>query len=145
MSDACQSCGNPEAEHVWVSEIQVTLWTPEPGFKKNSCARRPSEDSAEEAPSLEFKIWSRIDTSLPCPFCGYNSKEEVMNDGERSLECLHCHAQGPYVDPVLEDPIEAWNTRYPGKITISSGDMLSSSNGRGTPVSEMKILKISDD
>jgi hypothetical protein len=53
MIGTCQSCGNPEAEHVWVSEDEVTLWQPEEGFKKNSCARRPSEDSAD----LEFKIW----------------------------------------------------------------------------------------
>ncbi len=57
MSDTCQSCGNPELEHVWVSEEQVTLWQPEEGFKKNSCARRPSPDRTEGNPELVFKIW----------------------------------------------------------------------------------------
>jgi hypothetical protein len=51
----------------------------------------------------------------PCPFCGCRETEEVMNDGDRALECLHCHATGPYVDETLEDPIEAWNCRYPSK------------------------------
>jgi hypothetical protein len=55
MSETCQSCGNPELEHIWVSEDEVTLWQPEPGFKKNSCARRPSPD--EGNPELVFKIW----------------------------------------------------------------------------------------
>jgi hypothetical protein len=51
--DLCH-CGKPEAEHKWISENELTLWRPEPGFKKNSCARRPSSDS----PDLVFKVWS---------------------------------------------------------------------------------------
>ena len=49
----------------------------------------------------------------PCPFCGYRDTEEVMNDDLRAIECLRCHAHGPWVDGVLEDPLEAWNSRYP--------------------------------
>ncbi len=128
MSETCQSCGNPELEHVWVSEEQVTLWEPQEGFKKNSCARRPSENSTEDSPELVFKIWSPIDAALPCPFCGCKDKEEVMNDGESSLECLHCHAHGPWVDAVLDDPIEAWNSRYPAKSTITSDSIFASSD-----------------
>jgi Lar family restriction alleviation protein len=48
---------------------------------------------------------------LPCPFCGCENVEEVMNDSLRSLECLDCHAQGPWVEDVLECPVEAWNSR----------------------------------
>ena len=50
--------------------------------------------------------------ALPCPFCGCDETETVMNDAEVSLECLHCHAQGPYVDEYTECPIEGWNSRY---------------------------------
>ncbi len=50
--------------------------------------------------------------AMPCAFCGGTKTEEVMNDSLRSLECLNCHAQGPYVEDVLECPIEAWNSRY---------------------------------
>lgn len=113
MSETCQSCGNPEAEHIWVSEEQVTLWEPVDGFKKNSCARRPSENSTEDSPELVFKIWSPLDAALPCPFCGGTKLEEVMNDADRSMECLNCHATGPYVDPFVESATEAWNSRYP--------------------------------
>ena len=115
MSDTCQSCGNPEAQHKWLNESELCLWIPEPGFKKNSCARRPSSASTEDLPVLEFKVWSPPRVSqeiLPCPFCGCRETEEVMNDSEVSLECLHCHAHGPWVSEVMEDPIEAWNSRY---------------------------------
>jgi hypothetical protein len=54
-----------------------------------------------------------MDEILPCPFCGSESTEEVMNDGDRSLECLNCHAHGPWVCDVLECPVEAWNSRHP--------------------------------
>ena len=50
---------------------------------------------------------------LPCPFCAFEVTEEVMNDADRSLECLNCHAQGPYVDGFSECATEAWNSRYP--------------------------------
>jgi hypothetical protein len=53
-------CGKPEAEHKWISESELTLWRPEPGFKKNSCARRPSANSSD----LVFKVWSPIEE--PC-------------------------------------------------------------------------------
>ncbi len=56
--ETCRSCGNPEAEHKWISEDELTLWRPEPGFKKNSCARRPRADSTDLAPDLDFKVWS---------------------------------------------------------------------------------------
>ena len=115
MSETCQSCGNPEAEHKWIGEVELCLWRPKLGFKKNSCARRPVPSSTEYPFSLEFKVWSPPEVSseiLPCPFCGCTATEEVMNDAKHSLECLHCHAQGPYVDPVLEDPTEAWNSRH---------------------------------
>lgn len=82
---------------------------------------------------------------LPCPFCGGTKLEEVMNDADRSMECLNCHATGPYVDEVMGCPIEMWNSRYPANITITSDDMLASSDGRGTPVSEMKIFEFSDE
>lgn len=59
------------------------------------------------------------DEILPCPFCGCKETEEVMNDGDVSLECLHCHATGPYVCEGLEDPIEAWNSRYPDTTHIA--------------------------
>lgn len=59
MSETCQSCGKPEAEHKWVSESELTLWRPEPGFKKNSCARRLlGSDCTEDSPKLVFKVWS---------------------------------------------------------------------------------------
>jgi len=47
----------------------------------------------------------------PCPFCGGTETEEVMNDNEAAIECLACFAHGPWVDSILEDPIEAWNSR----------------------------------
>lgn len=50
--------------------------------------------------------------ALPCAFCGYDNTETVMNDADVALECLNCHATGPYVDSVIECPIEAWNSRY---------------------------------
>lgn len=50
-------CGKPEAQHIWISESELTLWRPEPGFKKNSCARRPSSGSTENSPDLVFKVW----------------------------------------------------------------------------------------
>jgi hypothetical protein len=55
--DLCH-CGKPEAQHIWISESELTLWRPEPGFKKNSCARRPSSDYTVEEPKLIFKVWS---------------------------------------------------------------------------------------
>jgi Lar family restriction alleviation protein len=67
--------------------------------------------NGDPMPGLDLDVlYEKI---LPCPFCGCSDTEEVMNDGARSLECLHCHATGPYVDPVLEDVIEAWNSRDP--------------------------------
>ena len=125
MSKTCPSCGNPESEHIWMSEEGVTSWIPEPGFKKNSCARYPGPGSTKNSPDLLFKVWSPALTKygpmpgldlgdiLPCPFCGCTETEEVMNDGEVALECLHCHATGPYVDD-HECPTEAWNSRYGG-------------------------------
>ncbi len=110
MSDTCPSCGNPEAEHIWISEDEVALWIPEPGFKKNSCARRPSAYSRDSLPDLVFKVWR---PALPCPFCGCRETETIMNDGDVAIECLHCHATGPYVVDGCDDPIEAWNSRYP--------------------------------
>ncbi len=64
MSETCQSCGNPESEHIWMSESALTLWVPEPGFKKNSCARCPGPDSTEDSPLLSFKVWSPSLTKL---------------------------------------------------------------------------------
>ncbi len=55
--DSCH-CGKPEVEHKWISERELTLWRPELGFKKNSCARRPRSGSTEESPELVFKVWS---------------------------------------------------------------------------------------
>lgn len=57
---------------------------------------------------------------LPCPFCGCESVEEVMNDGDVSLECLDCHAHGPWVDAALDCPIDGWNSRYPTTKEIST-------------------------
>ena len=57
--DMCLSCGKPEAEHIWLDESELTLWRPEPGFKKNACARRLLDsDFTEDSPKLVFKVWS---------------------------------------------------------------------------------------
>ena len=58
MSGTCQSCGKPEESHVWVTEADLTLWQPEPGFKKNSCARLLTKTHPAGEPSLMiFKIY----------------------------------------------------------------------------------------
>ena len=54
MTDICGTCGEPEEQHVWITEAELTLWEPEPGFKKYACARRPDSEDA----SLRFKVWS---------------------------------------------------------------------------------------
>jgi len=55
----------------------------------------------------------------PCPFCGGKSElieaPEAMNEGAMVVECQSCHASGPCVFGVKEDPnpiaIDCWNRR----------------------------------
>jgi len=71
VSEETCHCGKPEADHIWVSESELTLWRPEPGFKKNSCARKPIQGSTDSLPSLLFKVYSPPEA--PCD-------EEFMKD-----------------------------------------------------------------
>ena len=57
-------CGKPEVDHIWISESELNEWRPQEGFKKNSCARKPSSSHTEDAPDLVFKVWSPPDN--PC-------------------------------------------------------------------------------
>ncbi len=68
---------------------------------------------AKPGPMPGLDLSDDIEKILPCPFCGGRETETVMNDGDVSLECLHCHAHGPWVDEALECPAEAWNSRDP--------------------------------
>jgi len=53
------------------------------------------------------------DNWLNCPFCDGDELAEVMNDCDVSMECLNCHATGPYVNSIDESAREAWNSRHP--------------------------------
>ena len=64
-------CGKPEVDHIWISESELNEWRPKSGFKKNSCARKPSSAHTEDAPDLVFKVWSPPED--PCD-------EEYMED-----------------------------------------------------------------
>ena len=54
-----------------------------------------------------------------CPFCNHKAElieaTEAANEGAVCVECTHCHASGPVVWGVKDDPnvlaIESWNRR----------------------------------